>query len=214
MWKVLRFPVAIAGVALAALLASDGTLSAASYTVNSTIDAVDANPGDGVCATAAGECTLRAAVMEANALPGRDIINVPAGTYTLTIEQEPGGPGGNTASSGDLNISDDLEIKGVGANESIIDGGRFTGIIEHVFSVRTASVVISDVTIQNGGWLNSPAGGIFNIGGQVTLNDTVFNGNEGSTGAAVWNAGTLTVHGGAFLYNGAPDSESKDGAIS
>src|SRR5437773_6835803 len=102
MWEVLGFPVAIAGVALAALLALDGTLAAASFTVNSTIDAVDANPGDGVYATAAGESTLRAGVMEANALPGRDVANVPAGTYALTIEQEPGGSGGNTASSGDL----------------------------------------------------------------------------------------------------------------
>ena len=50
------------------------------FTVNSTVDAVDANPGDGVCETAPGNgaCTLRAAVQEANDLPGMDEINVPA----------------------------------------------------------------------------------------------------------------------------------------
>jgi hypothetical protein len=58
---------------------------AATFTVNSTADAVDAHPGDGVCADASGHCTLRAAVMEANALSGPDTITLPAGTYTLTI---------------------------------------------------------------------------------------------------------------------------------
>lgn len=36
------------------------------YTVNSDTDAADANPGDGVCATAGGNCTLHAAIQEAN----------------------------------------------------------------------------------------------------------------------------------------------------
>ena len=45
------------------------------FNVNSTRDAVDANPGDGVCATATGECTLRAAIQETNALRGADCIS-------------------------------------------------------------------------------------------------------------------------------------------
>jgi hypothetical protein len=40
---------------------------------------------DGVCATASGACSLRAAIMEANALPGADTIIVPAGTYVLAL---------------------------------------------------------------------------------------------------------------------------------
>lgn len=43
--------------------------------VNSTGDAVDANPGDGQCRTSGGVCTLRAAIMEANARPGPETIN-------------------------------------------------------------------------------------------------------------------------------------------
>ena len=48
-------------------------------TVNSTGDAVDANPGDAVCSTSGNVCTLRAAVMEANARPGAENIhfNIP-----------------------------------------------------------------------------------------------------------------------------------------
>ena len=51
------------------------------FTVDSTVDAVDAVPGDGICADASGACTLRAAIHEANVLPGADVVEVPAGTY-------------------------------------------------------------------------------------------------------------------------------------
>ena len=58
----------------------------ATFTVNSPADTVDANPGDGVCADAGGNCTLRAAIEEANALVGTDTIafNIAgAGTHTI-----------------------------------------------------------------------------------------------------------------------------------
>src|SRR3990172_1659410 len=42
-----------------------GPSQAATFTVNSTTDGVDSNPGNGVCATAGGVCTLRAAIQEA-----------------------------------------------------------------------------------------------------------------------------------------------------
>src|SRR6266478_3035039 len=58
---------------------------AATFTVNCTMDDVDAAPGDGICSTATGACTLRAAIQETNALPGPDSIMLPAGSYTLTI---------------------------------------------------------------------------------------------------------------------------------
>src|SRR5215210_21419 len=54
------------------------------FNVNTTADTVDATPGNGVAADAAGNTSLRAAIMEANALAGADTINVPAGTYRLT----------------------------------------------------------------------------------------------------------------------------------
>jgi CSLREA domain-containing protein len=43
--------------------------SAASiFTVNSTGDAADSNPGDGICNDGTSACTLRAAIQEANTL--------------------------------------------------------------------------------------------------------------------------------------------------
>jgi CSLREA domain-containing protein len=61
---------------------------AATFTVNTTGDAADNNPGNGVCETAnAGECTLRAAIEEANATFGPDAIgfNIPgSGPHTIS----------------------------------------------------------------------------------------------------------------------------------
>ena len=61
-------------------------LATGAYTVNTTTDAVDANIGNGVCATSSGECSLRAAIQEANASFAAQTITLPAGTYKLTIE--------------------------------------------------------------------------------------------------------------------------------
>jgi CSLREA domain-containing protein len=55
--------------------------------VNSTGDGSDASPGNGVCATSTGTCTLRAAINEANARSGADTINFNiAGTGVQTIQ--------------------------------------------------------------------------------------------------------------------------------
>jgi uncharacterized protein (TIGR03437 family) len=63
---------------------------AATFTVNSTSDAADLQPGDGVCAAPAGQaggqvCTLRAAIQEANALTGADTIVFSIGTGQQSI---------------------------------------------------------------------------------------------------------------------------------
>ena len=88
---------------------------AATFTVDSQTDAVDASPGDGICATVVlpGEgvrCTLRAAIMEPNGLAGSDQINLPGGTYRLTIL----GKNDDAAATGDLDITSELTIVGAG----------------------------------------------------------------------------------------------------
>src|SRR5262245_17575861 len=64
---------------------------AATFTVNSPLDLMDANPGNGVCETAPGNgaCTLRAAIEETNALGAGDhTIILPPDTYLLTLVDE------------------------------------------------------------------------------------------------------------------------------
>ena len=61
-------------------------------TVTSVNEGTDANPGDGFCATATGACTLRAAIQEANALAGLQMIffNLPgSGIHSISITSAP-----------------------------------------------------------------------------------------------------------------------------
>src|SRR5689334_24013888 len=92
-------------IILSILLAQFGlkpALADANFVVNSTADLPDINPGDGLCATDGGACTLRAAVQEANAFAGADSIFIPADQdgYTLSIT----GAGEDAAATGDLDI--------------------------------------------------------------------------------------------------------------
>src|SRR5687767_12541016 len=88
------------------------------FTVNTTTDSVDANPGDGVCADADGRCSLRAAIMEANADPNHTKVNLPAGNYITTLTS-----GLTDESFGDLDITKNIEITGAGADATFISNG-------------------------------------------------------------------------------------------
>src|SRR5262245_31427452 len=152
--RAVRDRLFVVPVMMACLFWNAASLSAKTFPVNSTTDAVDSIPGDGVCAAAGGACTLRAAIQEANALAGADTIIVPAGTYTLTIP----GRGETAAGAGDLDITDNLTINGAGSATTIIQAcapSPDTCIgIDRVFHVdpNAAGIhaTISGVTIQNG----------------------------------------------------------------
>jgi CSLREA domain-containing protein len=71
---------------LAALLFLSSTVRAATFVVDSTGDESDDNPGNGICHTAAGTCTLRAAIEEERLNTGPHVIhfNIPgAGVHTI-----------------------------------------------------------------------------------------------------------------------------------
>ena len=62
------------------------TAAAATFVVNSTGDQPDDNTADNVCHTAVGTCTLRAAIQQANATAGADVIQFAitgAGVHTI-----------------------------------------------------------------------------------------------------------------------------------
>ena len=166
---------------------------AATFTVDSTADAGDEAPGDGVCLTSDGECTLRAAIQEANALAGTDSIDLPAGGYTLTIA----GANEDAAARGDLDITDDLLITGAGRVSTIIDGGALDRVME---ILSPAVVSISSLTIQNGDVLGL-GGGISNRG-TLTLIDTTVAGNRASRfGGGIVNYGDLAIGGSNVTFN-------------
>ncbi|MBK9131760.1 MAG: DUF11 domain-containing protein [Gammaproteobacteria bacterium] len=138
------------------------------YIVDSSADLADADTGDGICQTSSSTCTLRAAIQQANAWPGTDSIVLPAGTYTLSIA----GAGENAAASGDLDITDTLNLGGAGAAAAIIDGGGIDRVVDIAGGV---AVRITGVTIRNGATTGS-GGGIYNLG-TLTLADSIVTGN-------------------------------------
>lgn len=148
----------------------------AAFVVDSTLDTVDANPGDGVAADAEGRVTLRAALQEANALSGGDTIALPAGTYSLTKT----GVGEDAAASGDLDILDGVTLTGAGADVTIIDG-LFQDRVFEIWSGVTAE--ISDVRIAGGTALFSQedGGAIRNLG-NLTLDSVLMRNNAASGG--------------------------------
>src|SRR5437763_842708 len=117
MMTIKTFP--ITGYLAAACAVFAPHAGARQFTVNSIEDAVDVHPGDGICATESGVCTLRAAIQESNALPGADEVIVPGAVYLLTI----GGAGEDCSATGDLDITDDLLVLGAGPKVTIVDAG-------------------------------------------------------------------------------------------
>lgn len=174
-----------------------GSASTAPFDVNSTEDVVDASPGDGLCATGGGVCTLRAAVQEANASAGADTINVPAGTYALTI------PGNHEdlAAKDDLDILDDLIISGAGEVSTIIDGGGDTRIFDII--PNDVVVDISSLTIRNG--VAVAGGGGIDNHAALALTDVTITGNTGPEGGGISNRGQLTLEGVTLEANTATD---------
>jgi CSLREA domain-containing protein len=74
-------------LAYATVLAGCGG-GTSTFVVNDAGDADDSNTGDGVCLTAGGKCTLRAAIQQANANSNLSTIhfNLPAGSLTITLD--------------------------------------------------------------------------------------------------------------------------------
>lgn len=71
--------------ALGVVVGAPAGAASSAFVVNiGTTDLVDANPGNGVCADANGQCSLRAAIMEANALANSLVGGVPT-PHTITF---------------------------------------------------------------------------------------------------------------------------------
>ncbi len=168
---------------------------AETFNVNNSQDDVDVSVGDGVCRTGNNQCSLRAAIQEANAMPGPDVIRVPAGTYQMVINA----PGEDFATAGDYDILDDVQIIGSGRESTVINGVR----LDRIFYVAPRTVVtISDMTLQNGLTRGGDGaeqtglgrgGGLLNFG-QTTLSSVAIVNNIASdSGAGVANVGVDAI---------------------
>lgn len=108
---------------------------AATFTVTRTDDPVPD-------ACTAVDCSLREAVLAANAAPGIDTVRLPAGRYVL----EQRGIDENEGLTGDIDITDHLLIVGEGREVSTIDSRS----VDYVFEVASAvSLTVRRLGIVN-----------------------------------------------------------------
>ena len=186
------------------------------YQVDSFLDLPDADPGDYVCDTGRGLCTLRAAVMEASSSATEDTILVPAGIYNLNLPAVDGG--------GRLVIANNVTVQGFGKNNTIINQTVADSVIQitngevalNNFTVQggnaqsgggiridNADVKITDLTIQDNFGFTGGGGVLVTQDGDVTMHRvSVFdNQAQGAFGGGIWNKGTLWVYESVITNN-------------
>ncbi len=209
--RTFRIPVLVAILVFLALVSAYQsskaiTSSGLTFTVTASSDIVDSTPGDGICETALGNglCTLRAAVMEANAHIGVDTIILPAANFFLTIP----GAGENFAATGDLDITESLVIQGENDETTIINA---IGLGDRVIQVLStaASVTISNVSITEGD-VSESGGGILSEAPLTLSNIRVFANHAVYSGGGIYSSAPLSIESSRIDNN----SSSEGGGLS
>jgi CSLREA domain-containing protein len=152
-----------------------------------------------------GNCTLREAVRAANldqavdACPagtGADIITLAALTYTLSLA----GTGEDDAQTGDLDILDDLTIRGAGASTTVINAAQIDRVLDVAPNFDLVALILEDLTVRGGDAGIDKGGGAHNQGALI-LRDAAFRGNLAESGGGVWSNAELLGSGTAFENN-------------
>jgi len=175
-----------AAVALGALgLAACAPVTALnSVTVTTTVDGSDLDPGDGVCemTSGAGDCSLRAAVDEANADDEITYAIVPPGTYVLD-----GGGAEDANVTGDLDVAPAAGLLTFLATPGVvIDAGGSAGGID----ARSGLTFLNGISVTG----SSAAGLVARSGADLWVFRGSPHGNDGP--GLVYEAGA-----GGQIYN-------------
>ena len=193
--------------------------AAGPFNVNTPVDTHDASAGNGACADSGGNCSLRAAIEEANTSGTPTTINVPAGTFNVSLGELSVAPNGGRT----------ITISGAGAANTIINQTDGTNRVFNIDwnSAGSTNVTISGVTIQGGHDIADTFGGAGILAGSVSstpvdnlsLSNCVITNNHSGTatstarpgGGVQMAGGNLTVTNCTFSNNSAGASEG--GAI-
>jgi CSLREA domain-containing protein len=171
--------------------------SSLSLTVTSTTDTPDANPGDGICGDATGQCTLRAAIQEADAQPAGTVTNVtvPAGTYALSL--------GPLPVTGNV-----IVVTGAGSSATVVKNAK--KVRGELFSVAAkASVTLADLELT-GGTATKTAGGALVNAGATTLDSVLVTKNTSRSGGGLTNSkgASLTLLNSTVSNNSAASAKA------
>lgn len=116
---------------------------------------------DGACDS---DCSLRDAILAANAAPGPDFVVLNAGTWSLSLA----GAGEDLGATGDLDVTDDLAIVGRDAASTVIDARQ----IDRAFDVPAgARLELVSLTVRNGEVTGD--GGAIRVMGELDLTRAV-----------------------------------------
>lgn len=174
---------------------------AATFVAASSLDVPDANPGNGVCDPVGlppSQCTLRAAIMEASALPGSHTIHLQSGReYLLTRPLV-----AHDGATGELRITRSMSIFCPGCEQRPVLNANHNSLAVRIVE---GDVTLTGFDIING--RNSPnavGGGVLvQFGaGIVRLNAMRLIGNAGFVGGGLYSDGPDTrVAGSELAYN-------------
>lgn len=154
-------------------------------------------------------CSLRSAILAANARPGLDTVSLPPGTYPMSTV---------TAGLSRFNITDSINIEGntLDAAAVVIDGMQNDRMLDTFLGV--GSVTLKNLTLTNGKTLDTdvgPTGAGVRVqrGTDLTLDNVRMTNHEADFGAALAFFGTtLTINNSVFENNISTD-DSFYGAI-
>jgi len=149
-----------------------------------------------------GTCTLREAVRSANndveadactrvGTSTHDLIILPSGTFGLDLTED---ISEDAALNGDLDVSDDVTIRGVARDMTIIDGDRATSQ-ERIFEVRGDTLLIlEDLTVTGGRESEDSGGNVFvsENGGIFETSNVLISNGRADIGGGVAGGGTMS----------------------
>jgi len=158
------------------------------------------DPAPGPCDD---RCSLREAVIAANASPGPDVIRLPKGRIELART----GAGEDAAATGDLDVTDSLTIIGKGTGRTVVDGND----LDRVFDASSGTFVLRRLTVTGGESDNG--GGIRSWGATLQLRGVAVTGNEAADNGGGIAGFTVEIHRSLIArnradYSGAVDSSN------
>lgn len=195
---------------LSVLLATAVAAQAATLTVTTEKDIVNANDG---------LCSLREAILSAN---GNVIVDTACGASIApgsTIKFAPSlnlipivltktGAGEDSAQTGDLDLTGNVIIQGNGPGKTKIYGAASGFGTDRVFDIRGGAIAtLNDLTVRHGGGVDFGAGIRVQGNGTLNLNDVDVIGNQTDNssnpngGGGIYSAGFLSILGSSISNN-------------
>ncbi len=134
--------------------------------------------------------SLRGCITWANGNAGTDTVILPANTYTLTLT----GAAEDANASGDLDITESLDIVGDGMATTLINGNATT-LGERILHTTAGNVTLTDLSLQNDNTaVSDTGGGIRNDGTSLTMTRVSVTGNRTSAhGGGIYTNATMTL---------------------